>query len=533
MASRRCPRITRSRFALAFVTFLLLLLISHLQNENSTLKANVKALKVLHHADEALINKLQHENSELQTRNKPDKHPTVKLPRVFDAQKLSVILYDKGGVKLPNSRLDRLRMMFPKSTFLWNDNKDSNLASTLNKIIPNLKTEYFIFIEPNVIPSDRPHEDVSLLWNALEKYPELDFVGGSYLSENKLYVPCNRYRLCRWTFSESYEYARFLDNVMICDGISSSFMARTRSVQTISEAFDTKMPDVVVLKDFFFGAKNYNLTAGTRPSMMFLIPEFRTLHQLWMSREELNDLVPFAVKHKVFIFKDFEGNLIELCNPSSPLSGKDLCIERNSHKLMLYGGHWAYKGLYAYPYLYEYLVKTLLEVAEQFEKHNISYLVDGGISLGAIKMHSVLPWDSGDVDIHAYGLNLQQIYDLFEPLKKEKGYIVRLMADQVHVFCTPRNVGDLSGGIATIFPRSGSVPELMKVKTNGKWISYDRSLFRYLIKEYGEDKYLGHSMHGGREIMECKIKGHNACLPNFKSFLNGKGGTAREYFCEI
>ena len=51
---------------------------------------------------------------------------------------------------------------------------------------------------------------MTLLWNALEKYPELDFVGGSYLSDRKhFYVPCNRYRLCRWTFSESYEYVGF------------------------------------------------------------------------------------------------------------------------------------------------------------------------------------------------------------------------------------------------------------------------------------------------------------------------------------
>ncbi len=557
MSSWRCPRITRSKFASVFITFLLLLLIVYLYNENATLKTKVKALERLNLKGNVLIIQLQRENNELHARSRPDQpindrstlpaiqrkktinrraptpKPEAKSPRLFASAKLSIIVYEKDRIVSQSRPLDRLRVMFPESKFFLNDNKESNLAGTLNEIIPKVNTEYFLFLEPNVIPSIRPQEDVASLWNALETYPELDFVGGSYLSENKLHVPCNRYRLCRWTFSESYEYVRFLDNVMICDGISSSFMARTSSIQNMSKAFDPKMPDVVVLKDFFFRAKRYNLIAATRPSMIILIGKFQSLYQLWMSREITNELVPFSIKHKVFIFKDFEGNLIELCSPTSPLSGKDLCIERNSHNLMLNGGHWAYKGLYAYPYLYKYLVTTLLEVADHFDQHNISYLVDGGISLGAIKMHSVLPWDSGDVDIHAFGLNLQQIYDLFEPFKKKKGYIVRLMSDQVHVFCTPRNVGDLSGGIATIFPRSGAVPELMKIKTNGKWITYDRALFPYLIKDYGEDKYLGHSMHGGRETMECKIKGHNACLPNFKYFLNGKGGTAREYFCEI
>ena len=516
-----------------------------------------KILEKLNDESQILINRLKEENSKLRERCKKWEssegtsmlhasqgvkfinvrgNPVTKQRRTdfFADERLTIIVYNKGGLTLPNSQLDRLRVMFPKSKFLWNSDKDSNLAVTLNKLIPKVKTKYFLFIEPNVIPSNRPQEDVTLLWNALEKYPELDFVGGSYLSEKKrLYVPCNRYRLCRWTFSESYEYVRFLDNVMICDGISSSFMARTTSILNISEAFDSKMPDVVVLKDFFFRAKSYKITTGTRPGMMFLIQEFKNLHQLWESREITKELIPFAVKHKVFVFKGFEGNLIELCSPKSPLSGKDLCIERNSHKLMLNGGHWAYKGLYAYPYLYKYLVKTLLEVSNHFDRHNVSYVIKGGVSLGAIKMHSVLPWDAGDVDILVFGLTLRQIYNMFAPWKKDKGYTVRLTARQVNVFCTPENVGDQSGGIATIFPRRGPVPERMKVKTNGKWIPYFRALVPYLIKNYGEDKYLGHSLYGGKETIECKIKGHNACLPNFKSFLNGKGGTAREYFCEI
>ena len=550
------PRFRPSQLkTLVVLLSLFFFLLFILFQQNSSLNAEVTRLQKINSESQILISKLVEEKSKLLARCKQweNSENTSKLPtnqgrkvvnargnpvtkqrqaEVFADEKLTIIVYIKGEKTLPNNQLGRLQVMFPKSKFLWNDDKDSNLAVTLNKLIPKVKTKYFLFIEPNVIPSNRPQEDVTLLWKALEKYPELDFVGGSYLSEKKrFYVPCNRYRLCRWTFSESYEYVRFLDNVMICNGISSSFMARTTSILNISEAFDSKMPDVVVLKDFFFRAKNHNLTTGTRPGMMFLINEFKSLHQLWESREITKELIPFAVKHKVFVFKDFEGNVIELCSPKSPLSGKDLCIERNSHKLMLNGGHWAYKGVYAYPYLYKYLVKTLFEVADRFDKYNVSYMVVGGISVGAIKMRSVLPWDSGDVDIHVSGLNLQEIYDLFAPWKKEKGYIVRLMADQVHVFCTPDNVRDKSGGIATIFPRDGPVPELMKIKTNGKWISYDRALFPYLVKKYGEDKYLGHSMHGGREIMECKVKGHNACLPNFKSFLNGKGGTAREFFC--
>ena len=48
---------------------------------------------------------------------------------------------------------------------------------------------------------------------------------------------------------------------------------------------------------------------------------------------------------------------------------------------------------------------------------------------------------------------------------------------------------------------------MMRMKVNGKWILCDRKLFAYLFGRYGQGKYLGHSMHGGREIMECKLKG--------------------------
>ncbi|XP_028390694.1 uncharacterized protein LOC114515606 [Dendronephthya gigantea] len=552
----RCPRITRSKA----LTSLLLVVLLYLYNENSVLRVKIKTLEYSNmkraaladpnkskqvmndkeeiNASSTIINVAKAPQKIHQSLNDSsglDRTSTESDRVAFASEKLSIIIYDEKGVLPSSRRVKQLQIMFPKSAFFWNDHTDNNLATSLNNIIKKVNTKYFLFLEPKVMPSDRAQEDVASLWNALEKYPGLDVIGGSYLAGNKLYVQCSRYRLCRWTFSESYEYVRFLDNIMICDGISSSFMARTSSIQNISLLFDPKMNDITALKDFFYRAKGYNLTTGTRPSMMFLQSQYKSLYQLWTSRAVAEELVSFAVKHKVLIFKDIEGKLIELCSPSSPLSGKGLCIERNSHELLLGGGHWAYKGLYAYPYLYQYLVTTLFEVTDHLERHNVSYLIDGGVSIGAIKMHSVLPWDSGDIDVQVFGLTVQQIYELFQPFKEQKGYVVRLISnpEQVHVFCTPKNVGDLSGGIATIFSRQGPIPELMKIKTNGRWINYSRALFRYLIDTYGEDKFLGHSLHGGRETMECKIKGHNACLPNFKNFLNGKGGTAREYFCEI
>ena len=81
--------------------------------------------------------------------------------------------------------------------------------------------------------SNKTNEGITTLWDALERYPEIDFIGGSYLSGDKFHVICQRFKLCKWTYSESYEYKRSLDNTMICDGTSASFMGRTKSMAKV------------------------------------------------------------------------------------------------------------------------------------------------------------------------------------------------------------------------------------------------------------------------------------------------------------
>ena len=128
-----------------------------------------------------------------------------------------------------------------------------------------------------------------------------------------------------------------------------------------------------------------------------------------------------------------------------------------------------------------------------------------------------------------------KLYNLLKPLAEQKGYVLRHLGTQVNVFCTPRNVGDLSGGVATIFPHNTKAPprsEFLKVQTNGILVSYKRELVQNLMKVYGK-KYLEHKMYSSDETLKCKMKGHNACVPNFKSLLHGKAGFSREYFCEI
>ena len=455
-------------------------------------------------------------------------------PRKFQPSKVTILLLKRrDDTSKFERKLQKIKRLFPSSPVILDD-MSGNMGLSLNRMMKEIQTEYFMILEAGVTLSEKANEGIDTLWDALERYPEIDFIGGSYLSDDKLHVACQRFRLCRWTYSESYEYKRSLNNVMICDGTSASFMGRTKSMAKVPNGFDANISDMFVMKDFFIRAKVVNVVVATRPSFILSFAGYQSLYEKWHSRDISKDLLSFAIKYKVFNFKDEDENAINLCSSTSPLSGKDICVETTAHKQMLNNGHWAYLGMYTYPYLLGYLNVSFVEVTNFFEQRNVNYVLRGGVSLGAIKMHSILPWDAGDVDIDVYGISITQLMSMLQPWADEKGYILREHeeTDAVHVFCTPKRIGDVSGGLASIFYNPGPPPKYIRIKTNGVWVRYRRNLFQATMSFYGQE-YLTHKLYRSKNTMKCKLKGHNACLPNFKSIFNGKGGTYREYFCEI
>ena len=518
-------RMTVILVCVTVVQLILLFAINFLASENSQLKKTIEIMV----SNRNMPNGTSSQGSHEVLRNKKNANP-----RKFIPSEVTILLLKRPDMTLMFERkLEKIKRLFPSSPLKWDD-KPGNVAKTLNRMVKEIQTEYFMVLEAEVSFSEKPNEGIDALWDALERYPEIDFIGGSYLSDNKLYVACQRYRFCRWTFSESYEYKRSRDNIMICEGTSASYMGRTKSIPKIQNGFDENISDILLMKDFFIRAKATSVVVATRPSFILLLDGYQSLYEKWQSGDISKDLISFAVKYKVFNFKDENQNSINLCSSTSPLSGKDICIEKNSHKHMLNNGHWAYQGLYTYPYLLEYLIVSLREVTNFLEQHNVNYVLRGGVSLGAIKMHSILPWDAGDVDIDVYGMTIPQLMSIFKPWTTEKGYVLRehTQSKAVHVYCTPKELGDVAGGLASLFINPGPPPKYIQIKTNGIWVRYRRNLFEATMSFYGQE-YLSHKLYQSEKIAKCKIKGHNACLPNFNSIFNGKGGTYREYFCEI
>ena len=520
-------RMTFILICLTIVQLILLIALNFLARENSQLKRTIDMMtsqKVLLNGSKKTPNAVV---------DVPYKEPEETKPRQFLPSEVTILLLKRSMQTSEfEAKLKKIERLFPSSPLKW-DKKSNSMGRSLNRMIKNVQTKYFMVLEAQVSLSLEENEGIATLWNALERYPGIDFVGGSYLSGNKLYVTCQRFKFCKWTFSESYEYKRSLDNIMICDGTSASFMGRTESLKKIPDGFDEKLSDMLVVKDYFIRAKALNVVVATRPSFVIMQNKYTSLYEKWQSRDITKNLVPFAVKYKVFIFKDEEGNTIDLCSSTSPLSGKDVCVETNAHKLMLDNDHWAYNGLYTYPFLLGYLKITLKKVINFFEEQNVNYMLHGGVSLGAVKMHSILPWEAGDIDIDVYGMDRPQLLSILEPWGKTMGYIVREHSESnaVHVFCTPKEIGDVSGGLATIFPTLDPPPKYIQIKTSGIWVRYPRNLFQKILNFYGQG-YLQHKLYSSESVLHCKKEGHNACLPNFNSIFNGKGGTYREYFCD-
>ena len=529
-------RMTLILICLAAVQLTLLIAINFLVRENSHLKQVIKdmASTASKLPENSLFSssKVNVTNITLDSKLRSEGTVINTNPRQFLLSEITILLLKRSDQTSSfETKLEKIKRMYSTSPVKWNDQQSSSMGESLNRMIKEIKTEYFVILEADASLSDKTNEGITTLWDALERYPEIDFIGGSYLSGDKFHVICQRYRLCKWTYSESYEYKRSLDNIMICDGTSASFMGRTKSMAKIQGGFDTGISNLLVMKEFFVRAKAANVVVATRPSFILMHVGFQSLYDMWQSRDISRELISFAIKYKVFIFKDQEGNIIDLCSSTSPLSGKDVCIERNAHKHMLNNGHWAYQGLYTYPFVLSYLKITLKEVINFLEQHNVCYVLVGGVSLGAVKMHSILPWEAGDIDIQVYNTSIPQLLSLFRSWADKKGYVLQESPGSVRVFCTPKGVRDVSGGLATIFPKPGTPPKYVRIKTNGIWVRYERDLFEAILKKYGQG-YLQHKLYHSETIVQCKIKGHNACLPDFQSIFNGKGGTYQEYFCD-
>ncbi|KAK3699374.1 hypothetical protein QZH41_006557 [Actinostola sp. cb2023] len=481
--------------------------------------------------------------------------PTTSITRILGRQRrhklaydydtfeklVTVISYRARGASYSclESKKKDLRRVFQKLSILSvNSKEQATIGFQFNSLISKVKTTYFLFLDSRHDLMDHTSDhSAGWLLHAMENVPELDFVSGSILDQDKLEIPCYRLKLCNWTLSQSYEYKKSMGDMMMCDSIASSFMGRTSSIRRIQRSkeflFDENITSLSTT-DFFLTVKRAGAICGVRPEVIFEVTSEKKCieKEVPNRREKFQSLLPFAHKHKIFRFRDPDSNELDLCDRDSPIVGEDICDEPISHKVMLDGGHWAYDGTFAYPYMIKNLQHCLFKVADFLTFKNIPFSIIGGVALGAVKMRGVLPWDAGDIDMVIYNYSLSELHTTMAHFARKHHFTAkRHESGQVQVFCAPHKIAEKVGGLVSMFVSDHDVKlEFVKIMTNGRWIPYRNDIFSHLREHYSVN-YLQHKMYRSSELIHCKKKGHNACLPDFRH--DGKAGTFKEYFCEL
>ena len=417
----------------------------------------------------------------------------------------------------------------------------TNRGEALNRMLQLVKTPYFLHIDSDhLLGPATSDQSVGWLLHALEQIPQIDVIGGSIFINkfyqgkfNKLEIPCYRQRHFNWTYSETYEYEQSIGDIMICDRTSSSFMARTG--KTMKLKFDESL-DSIVFADFFLQAKGHGIKVATKPEVMFSVSESKK-SSLSSIQHVSNLLTPgkiaFGLKHAVTMIKTLNGRYLDLCDRhrkggALQNSQEDLLCDYDKAIKQWGISHWAYSGTFAPYSMVIGLQLSLMKIATFLDAKNVTYWIDAGISLGAVKMRAVLPWDSGDIDLGVF-MDKKLLIDI---LQKEftpiQNYVLQnLPGNQVNVY--PKSG---FGGLISMFThKMPAKVQLMRIDVNGYPTPFMKSLFSDLRSYYGIT-YLQHKMYsryGKSESAHCTVNS-NACLPDFRKIFNGRGGTYREYF---
>ena len=416
-----------------------------------------------------------------------------------------------------------------------------NRAEALNRMLQFVKTSYFLHIDSNhLLEHAVSDQSVGWLLHALEQITQIDIIGGSIFINNfyqgrfnKLEIPCYRQRHYKWTYSETFEYEQSVGDIMICDRTSSSFMGRTDKAAKFN--FDESL-NSMMFADFFLRAKRQGIKVATKPEVMFSVPE-STKGSSSPIQHVSNYLTPskitFGLKHAVTMIKTLNGENLDLCakhRKGVVLSNcnEDLLCDYNKAIKQWGIPHWAYSGTFAPHSMVKGLQLSLKRIAKFFDARNIIYWIDAGISLGAVKMRDVLPWDSGDIDLGVY-MDKELLNDILEnEFILVHNYVLENLPNNVLTIYPKGGFG----GLVSIFThKMPAKVHLMRIDVNGYPTPFMKHLFSELRSYYGIT-YLQHKMflkYGKSESVHCTVKS-NACLPDFRKIFNGRGGTYREYF---
>lgn len=397
-----------------------------------------------------------------------------------------------------------------------------NIGEALNNAIKLVDTPYFMVIHPNFIIEPKGL-DTSIEWlhHALVITPGIDIIGGSVLlANNELVVPCYSLNLCNWTITQKYEYKRSFGEIMICDEVSQSFMARKEIITEFDEKlFDKNLEsEKYVFLDFFLRAKQLGLTTANRPEVLFVQQNLCAIQDISKADNMENGLT-FARKHQVMQFKNPENNIHSICDAKV---SSNICTIKTMLSEFKFP-NWYENGMFAFPFVIKQAIRTLEIVSAQLRTSDIKFVLQGETLFGAVMTKSVLPWGhlnainlsvfSTKTEIINFALTNGYEYDI-------KGGTIVLKV-QAPNFFAPMNV--------EIIVEAAKVFSFVNVRVNGKLYPAPSDPIAELKSMYGENYLHGES---GRSMLKfsCAMGNHHACMPAMPS---RSASTYQDIFCKI
>ena len=397
-----------------------------------------------------------------------------------------------------------------------------NRAEALNVALKQVDTPYFMVLQPDFIiePKD---SDTGIEWlhHALVVTPGVDIIGGSVLLSNKeLVVPCYSLNFCNWTMTQKYEYKRSFGEIMICDEVSHSFMARKGIItQFQDELFDKNLqPADYMFIDFFLRAKKLDLTTANRPEVLF-VQQNSCSPQKVSSAVDMENAIPFAKKYQILQFKNPENKILNICDASI---STNICTTENMLKKFKFP-NWYDNGMFAYPFVIKQAIHTLEILSDQLRKAGIIFSLRGETLYGAVMTKSILPWGRlKSIQFSVFGskTRITKFASANSYEHKDSGDTITLTV-QVPNFSAPMNV--------EINVESADNVKFVNVRVNGKLYPAPFDPIAQLKKDYGENYLRGEDSKTGSDF-SCKVENHHACMPTMPS---RGASTYQENYCEI
>lgn len=293
---------------------------------------------------------------------------------------------------LTDSRLASHTRAYPNIELVATNPKHS-YGTILRNILRRVKTPY-VFIGRELFSFNR-FADLERQIRVMSKHEKMAAVGGAFRNSTAHWKNgCYQSEARMHTLKYIAGYYESKWECLYCDMLTSSFVVKTKCFKDLEMEFATDLDTEFMFRDWFFKIKAKGLKVMACPDVMYFMSDETQLQavskkQLWK---------PFATKWQ-----------FDYIMPDHVTTFKFTCEEIAFQCNMM-----ATKSYILPTCCFDQMAQALRIWVEFSQKYNISYELQTGSVLAAVKLEDMMPWDlDGDIDVQS------KFYDFIYNHRKE------------------------------------------------------------------------------------------------------------------